>query len=75
MKTTKTIILALAAIALCAAAFWLTSKKSFKTPPSIGRPILPEFNVENVARVEITGAKTAGRWTLSMVFPLKRRRY
>ena len=58
MKTTKTIILALAAIALCAAAFWLTSKKSFKTPPSIGRPILPEFNVENVARVEITGAKS-----------------
>ena len=53
----KLLILVVAAGALLGAAFLLKGR-SQKTPSLVGRKILPAFNVSDVARVEIAGAKS-----------------
>jgi hypothetical protein len=54
----KIIILLLAAAALVGAALWLKGGRSQKTPNVVGHKILPAFNISDVTRVEITGAKS-----------------
>ena len=54
----KLLILVIAAGALLGAALWLKDGRSQKTPNLVGRKILPAFNVSDVARVEIKGAKS-----------------
>ena len=54
----KLIVLLLAAAALVGAALWLKGGRAHKTPNLVGRKILPAFNISDVARVEITGAKS-----------------
>ncbi|MBO7685275.1 MAG: hypothetical protein J6V72_02755, partial [Kiritimatiellae bacterium] len=54
----KIIILLLAAAALVGTALWLKGGRAQKTPNVVGHKILPPFNVADVARVEIGGAKS-----------------
>ena len=54
----KLLILVIAAGALLGAAMWLKGGRSQRTPNLVGRRILPAFNVSDVARVEISGAKS-----------------
>ena len=54
----KFILLVFVAAALIGAALWLKDSKSQKTPNLVGRKILPAFNISDVARVEIAGAKS-----------------
>ena len=53
----KLLILVIAAAALLGAAYLLTGR-SQKTPNVVGHKILPAFNISDVTRVEITGAKS-----------------
>ena len=54
----KLIFLVFVAAALIGAALWLKDGRSQKTPSLVGRKILPAFNISDVARVEIAGAKS-----------------
>ena len=53
----KLLILVIAAAALLGAAYLLKGR-SQKTPNVVGHKILPAFNISDVTRVEITGAKS-----------------
>ena len=57
MKSSKVIILAGVAVVLCGAAVVVKSNRRVRTPDLVGRKVLPAFNVSDVARVEVNGAK------------------
>lgn len=57
MKSSKVIILAGVAVVLCGAAVVVKSNRRVRTPDLVGRKVLPPFNVSDVARVEVNGAK------------------
>lgn len=57
MTTGKLVLLAGAAVALCGTAVWVKGNRSVRTPDLVGRRILPAFNVSDVVRVEVDGAK------------------
>lgn len=54
----KLIILVAVAAALIGAALWLKSGDSKKATNVVGKKILPDFNISQVSRVEIAGAKS-----------------
>ena len=53
----KLVILVVVAVSLICAALWLKDGSSKKTTNLVGKKILPEFNISQVSRVEISGAK------------------
>jgi len=57
MTSGKFVLLAGAAVALCGAAVWVKGNRQVRTPDLVGRKVLPAFNVSDVARVEVNGAK------------------
>ena len=54
----KLVILVVVAGSLIGAALWLKDGNSKKTTNLVGKKILPEFEIANVSRVEIAGAKS-----------------
>ena len=54
----KLIILVAVAAALIGAALWLKSGDSKKAANVVGKKILPDFNISQVSRMEIAGAKS-----------------
>ncbi len=57
MTTKNLVILAGVAAVLGGAAYFTTSGKKMKSPSVVGKKILPAFEVSDIARVEIGGAK------------------
>ena len=57
MTTKNLVILTSAAVVLGGAAYWTSAGKRMATPSLNGKKILPAFNVSDVAKVEIAGAK------------------
>ena len=53
MKPSKLLILVIAAAALVALAFWTNRQQRAAPPSAIGKSLLPRFDLESVARVEI----------------------
>ncbi len=58
MTTKNLVILAGVAAVLGGAAYFTTAGKKMKSPSVVGRKILPAFELSDIARVEIGGAKT-----------------
>ena len=54
----KIFILVVVAAALIGAALWLKDGNSKRTADIVGKKVLPEFNISQVSRVEIAGAKS-----------------
>ena len=54
----KLFILVVVAAALIGAALWLKDGNSKRTADIVGKKVLPEFNISQVSRVEIAGAKS-----------------
>ena len=78
----KLLFLMVVAGALIGVVYWLKNEQAQKAPNLVGRKILAPFNVADVARVEIGGAKPlvlasgekAGPWTPSTGIPPTPRR-
>ena len=57
MTTKNLAILGVAAVVLGGAAWYCNSGRAVRTPSIVGEKILPAFDVSDVARIEIGGAK------------------
>ena len=72
MTTKNLVLLAGAAAVLGGAAWWLNSGKKMSSPTLVGKTILPEFNVADVAAIDIGGkvklAADANGWTVASLY-------
>lgn len=74
MTTKNLVILAAVAAVLGGAAYLTTAGKKMKTPSVVGKKILPAFDVADVARLDIGGAKkvalvaTDAGWTVESLY-------
>ena len=57
MTTKNLVVLGSVAVVLGGAAWWTSAGKRMKTPSVIGKQILPTFELSDVSRVDIGGAK------------------
>ena len=57
MTSRNFVVLVGVAVVLCGAAVWVKGNRRVRTPDLVGRKVLPAFNVSDVARVEVNGAK------------------
>ena len=74
MTTKNLVVLTAAAVVLGGVAYYTSAGKKVKAPSLVGKQIVPAFNVADVARVEIGGAKTVvlaagdAGWTVESLY-------